>query len=155
MPLYKNKRRTQRKRNIRPIPILIAGILIAMVWITIATLFFGTIAYLFHLNIENFSMISTLVYITAIYLSSLVVGLSAGHRYIELPLLNGFICLLLSLSILALYGKPIMVDLLPKTGLVLTTSFAAYLTVKIPAMLRKTKKQRVSLREKNRSLQIR
>lgn len=149
------KRAYSRTRKIRPLPILLAGIFTWSVFIAIATFFLGSIAYFFQLQIEKLSGLSAITYLLAIYISSLLVSFIAGHRYILLPIINGFLCFILSLLPLAVNHVSITENFLPKLALAAITAFAAYLTVKLVSIPVRPQRQRVPIRERNRTIEIR
>ena len=141
-------------RKIRPVPILIAGFLIDAIFLGITVFFLGTLAYFFQWKIEHFQTLATIVYLLDIYLSSLLVSFSAGHRYPLLPLANGLLCLAVSLLPLAANDIPIMGNLLSKISLVTITAFAAYITVRLLNLASAPKKtrQRIPIAERSRTL---
>lgn len=150
--IRKNKRKT---RKIRPVPILMAGLFIDVVFLSLTAFFLGTLAYFFQWKIEHFQTTATVIYLFAIYLSSLLVSLIAGNRYPLVPLANGLICLTLSLIPLAANHIPPTENLLTKIGFVIAASLAAYLTIRLFNMAAAPKKtrQRIPIAERSRTLE--
>lgn len=155
--LEKGRTGKRRKTKIRPVPILLAGFFINALLLCLATFFYGTIAYCFQLKIEQLTALAPVIYLSAVYLSTLLVSIIAGHRHLLLPLVNGFICLGISLIPLTIHNLSITENLWQKATLVMITSFAAYLTVKITSvsMAPKKKRSRVPIAERSRGIELR
>ncbi len=148
-----DRRRTAKRRKIRPVPILIAGFFINAVFIGLTAFFLGTLAYFFQWKIEHFQTLATIVYLSDIYLSSLLVSFIAGHRYPLLPLGNGLICLTASLLLLGINQQPITENLTAKIGFVFAASLGAYLTVKLTSVSLRPKKKpnRIPIAERSKT----
>ncbi len=147
-------RRRGKRRKLRPFPILLAGFLIDAIFLCLTAFFLGALSYFLQWKIEHFQTLAAVVYLTDIYLSSLLVSFVAGHKYPLLPLGNGLICLAVSLIPLAASGHAVAENLPAKVGFVLAASFAAYLTIRLTtvSLAPKRKTKRIPIAERSKGL---
>lgn len=150
-------KRRKKARKIRLVPILITGFLVDAVFLSLAVFFLGTLAYFFQWKIEHFHTLAAVVYLFAIYISSLLVSLIAGNRYPLVPLINGLICLTLSLIPLAANDISLTENLLTKIGFVAAVSLSAYLTIRLlnAATAPKKTRQRIPIAERSKTIEKR